>query len=352
MNGPVYLRDCWYVAAWSKEIGRHLIERWVLEEPLALYRTEAGQAVALGNRCVHRRYPLSRGKLIGDTVECGYHGFTYDRTGTCIRIPSQDHIPSKARVKCYPIAERWGWAWVWMGEPELADEASIPDHHWLADPHWAAVGGTLHLKARYELLNENLLDLSHLTFLHPGTIGTDDVARSRVETEVQGRLVRVSRVMKDTPAAPLHAKTMGLSGRVDRWQIEEFTIPNFHLIHVGAVAAGGSREQACEYKVLNAVTPETRTTTTYYWAVSRNYALEESWITDYMQDGIDKIFLQDVEGCEAQEVMIATDRPDGVELNASADAGVVYARRTLTELLEREARLCAAPSGAELTRTP
>ena len=325
-----YVRNAWYVAAWSHEVGRELQERWLLDEPIVLYRTEAGAVVALGNRCPHRRYPLSRGQLCGDNVQCGYHGFTFGPDGACLDIPSQEHVPASVRARRYPAAERSGWVWLWMGEPERADEALIPDCHWLEDPEWHGVSGTLQLNCRYELMNDNLLDLSHITFLHADTIGASYIAAARAECETEERVIRVKRAMNNVELTPLHAQTMGLQSPVDRWQMEEFFAPGYHLVSSGSRSRVDGK--SFETRVLNGITPATRTSTTYFWGVYFNRPIEP----ESMREAQLHLLRQDVEALEAQEIMVATDRPDAVEYNATADAGVVQGRRRIKELIEQE----------------
>lgn len=326
-------RQQWYVLAWSHEIGRDLLERWVAGDPLVVYRTAAGDVVALDNRCAHRRFPLSQGRLVDDAVQCGYHGFVYGPDGRCLSIPSQPQVPARCRVGSHPVVERRPWVWVWVGDPDRADESLVPDHPWLDQGGWRSVGSTLELEARFQLLNENLLDLSHLTFLHEGSIGTSAVAEAETETSAEGTVVRVSRTMLGCDPAPLHRLTMGLAGPVDRWQHEEYTAPGFHVIHVGVKPTGGPPESACEYKVLNGVTPETATTTRYFWAVSRNYALDDDGVSDQLRGDVERVFLQDVAAIEAQEAMVATDRADAFEFSAAADTGVIHARRIMRRLV-------------------
>ena len=326
-----YPRNTWYVAAWSHEIGQELTERWLLGEPVVLYRTEAGTAVALGNRCPHRRYPLSRGRRVGDNIECGYHGLTFEPGGACIAIPSQEHIPGTVRARSYPLVERSRWAWIWMGDAALADDSLIPDCHWLDDPEWHGVSGTMDIKCRYELMNDNLLDLSHLTFLHADTIGAGYIAQAPVECEVEGRVVRVKRVMRNVELPPLHAKTMGLRSPVDRWQVEEFLAPNFHLVSSGSRSLVDGK--TAESRVLNGITPASRTTTTYFWGIYFSYEIEPV----SMREAQLHLLRQDADVLEAQEIMVASDAPDAVEYNATADAGVVQGRRRVQEMIRAEA---------------
>src|SRR5258708_1540613 len=140
----MFLRNYWSVAAYDHEIGRRPLGRIILGEPIVFYRLEAGTPVALEDRCAHRHLPLSMGTLVGDVLQCHYHGLRYDKTGTCVRVPGQDTIPRSARVKSYPVVERYHWLWLWIGDPALADPHKIPDFHWFDDANWVAtlVGAT------------------------------------------------------------------------------------------------------------------------------------------------------------------------------------------------------------------
>ena len=143
--------------------------RLILGEPVVLYRTGDGAPVALEDRCAHRHLPLSMGKLVGDTLQCLYHGLRFARDGHCVYIPGQEQIPQGAKVRCYPVIERYHWIWIWMGDPALADPAAITDFHWLDDPNWGAKGDYLHVNANWQLVVDNLLDLTHLAFVHDTT---------------------------------------------------------------------------------------------------------------------------------------------------------------------------------------
>ena len=167
----MFLKNFWYVAAYDHEIGREPLGRMILGEPVVFFRKEDGAPVAFEDRCAHRHLPLSMGKLVGDTLQCRYHGLRYDVSGACVKVPGQDTIPPAARVKTYPVVERYRWLWIWMGDPALADPAGITDFHWLDDPSWGAKGQYLHVKANWQLIVDNLLDLTRLAFVHETTIG-------------------------------------------------------------------------------------------------------------------------------------------------------------------------------------
>ena len=174
-----YPRNHWYVIAFSREVGRSLMRRDCLGDPILLYRTEAGEPVALLDRCPHRGMPFSMGRLVGDVVQCGYHGFQYDSSGVCIKVPSQEAVPAAMCVHRYPLVEKWQWLWIWMGDAALADPALIPDHRELGleDPALSSEPYfMLPIEANYLLALENLVDATHITFLHEGNFDTGNVA--------------------------------------------------------------------------------------------------------------------------------------------------------------------------------
>jgi phenylpropionate dioxygenase-like ring-hydroxylating dioxygenase large terminal subunit len=231
----MFLRNSWYVGASDHEIGRQPLRRVLLGEPIVFFRTEDGAPVAFEDRCAHRHLPLSMGKLIGDTLQCHYHGLRYDRTGACVRVPGQDMIPPSARVRTYPVVQRYHWVWVWMGDPALADPDRITDFHWLDDPNWGAKGQYLHVRANWQLIVDNLLDLTHLAFVHETTIGNSAlVEHASVKVQRSQDNVLVTRWIIDQPAPPTFVKVGGFTGNVDRWQIIDFAPPAFLRLDVGA----------------------------------------------------------------------------------------------------------------------
>ncbi|HEU5332050.1 MAG TPA: aromatic ring-hydroxylating dioxygenase subunit alpha, partial [Actinocrinis sp.] len=267
------IRNQWYVAAYGYEVGRDLLARTVCGEPLALYRTEDGDPVVLADRCVHRHFPLSESRLDGDKVVCGYHGFTYDKTGACVYVPGQKRIPRTARVSSYPVVEQDSFIWVWIGAPSKADPEAIPRASWLADDAWTSVYGMEPVAARYSLLVDNLLDLSHETYLHGGYIGTPEVASTPIVTEVDPKteVIYVSRHMDDAECPAFYARSTGLTGRITRWQDIEYHPPCLYLLH-SRIAPVGSDTEAFHVEVVYAITPETEHSTHDFWAVARDFA--------------------------------------------------------------------------------
>jgi vanillate O-demethylase monooxygenase subunit len=334
-----YPRNQWYVAAHSDEVNRQQLARWLLDEPVCLYRKSDGSPVAVVDRCVHRQMPLSKGWVRDDdTLQCGYHGIVYDTDGRAMRIPSQTTVPPGCRVRRFPLFERWSLVWIWMGDPQLADTSMIPDHHWLTDSQWTTVRGLLPMKARAQLLNENLLDLTHLEFLHAGSIGMERIAETPITAEFDGDVVRVSRPMYGIECPPFFTKTMGLSGPIDRGQVAEFFPPGFHVTHVSAKPAGDADDsRKYEQKALHGVTPARGNTTHYFWCHTRNYKIDDTEIQELMQHGLQTVFKQDVDASEAIEEIIANYEPDyPIELNLKADKAPLQARRLINQMVANE----------------
>lgn len=341
----MFPRDFWYVAAWDWEVRRQeLFRRTICGQPVVFWRCEDGNPAALEDRCCHRQMPLSKGRLRGSDVECLYHGLTYDRTGACIRIPSQTVIPPKARVRSFPLVERYHWVWIWMGDPALADPGLIEDFHWMDDPAWRFKGEKLDLPGNYLLLVDNLLDLTHLQFVHPTTLGTSAISSAPIKTEREGDLVRVTRWILDSPPPPFFQKAGGFSAEepIDRWQIIEFTPPGFVRLDVGGARAGtgareGNRSHGISMRNLNAITPETETTTHYFWAQAHNFRIGDPTITELLFQQVHTAFLEDLAVIGAQQGnrdAHGAQLPDQVDFNQ--DAGSLQARRVVDSILSAE----------------
>ncbi|MFG1708071.1 Rieske 2Fe-2S domain-containing protein [Nonomuraea sp. M3C6] len=335
-----FVRDQWYVAAYGYEVGRDLLARTILGEPLVLYRTGEGEPVALADRCVHRRFPLSESRLHGDTIVCGYHGFTYDSTGICVAVPGQRRVPRTARVASYPVVEQDSFVWVWIGERERADASLIPRAPWLADPAYATVSGMEPLAARYELLVDNLMDLSHETYLHGGYIGSPEVAETPITTEVDDEkgVVHVSRHMADAACPPFYAKSTGLEGRITRWQDIEYHPPCLYLLHSRIAPVGvlpeedGGDPHAFHVEVVYAITPETEHSTLDFWAVARDFALDDQGVSDFLRESNHTVVMQDVVALNILEKVIATEPEGYQELSINIDTGALAARRILSRM--------------------
>ncbi|MGB6538802.1 MAG: aromatic ring-hydroxylating dioxygenase subunit alpha [Xanthobacteraceae bacterium] len=337
----MFLRNYWYVAASNTEVGRKPLARTILGEPVVLFRTEAGAPVAFEDRCAHRHLPLSMGKLVGDVLQCHYHGLRFGTDGRCVSIPGQEHIPDRAKVRTYPVVERYKWLWIWMGDPARADPATITDFHWLDDPNWGAKSAYLYVEANWQLVVDNLLDLTHLAFVHDTTIGNMALAEhAKVQVERAANNVTVTRWTIDQDPPPTFRTVGGLGGKVDRWQIIDFAPPAFLRLDVGATPTGtgapeGRRVGGFAMRNLNAITPETETTSHYFWGQAHDFDVKNPETTNKIFEQIQIAFYQDVAVFSAQQKNLNIfSNPPQVDINA--DAGVVAARRILNRLHDEE----------------
>jgi vanillate O-demethylase monooxygenase subunit len=335
-------RNQWYVGAWSSEVGRTPFERTLLGEPVVFYRTEDGRPVAVAGRCPHRRYPMVRGTLHGDTLQCGYHGWTFDCTGACVQIPSQERIPAGFRIPTYAVVERWQWIWIWMGDPAEADPASIPDHRalHLEDSDWlASVGGVEPLRARYQLMNENVLDLTHVTFVHAATIGTKTIAAAPIETDDRGRYLHSERhVLNEEPTA-FHRRVLALDGPTDRVLVTDFYPPALlasgsRFFHRGESRRPDGRLYG-EFRVFHVPTPETETTTHYFWGFTRSFGQTDPALTAELHAGWLAGVREDIDAIEANERML--DAGSAMhDLSAQSDAGPLIGRKMVQAMILAE----------------
>lgn len=342
MNVPrTFPLNAWYAVAWDTEIRRDILPRTVCGQKLVLYRTQHGQVTALEDACWHRLLPLSMGRLEGDDLVCGYHGLVFNPQGRCVYMPSQATINPSACVRSYPVVERHRFVWVWPGDPARADVRLVPDLHWNHDPAWAGDGDTIYARCNYRLVVDNLMDLTHETFVHGSSIGNRAVAEAPFQTTHGDRTATVTRWMIDIDPPPFWAKQLGKPGRVDRWQIIRFEAPATIAIDVGVAPTGagapqGDRSQGVNGYVLNTVTPETERTCHYFWSFVRNYRLHDQSLTTELREGVRGIFGEDERVFEAQQRAI-DERPDHVFYNLNIDAGAMWARRLIDRMLADDA---------------
>lgn len=346
----MYPKNCWYVAAHAHEITEALFARTFLNQAVILWRTEDGKIAALEDRCPHRLVPLSTGKTVNGLVECGYHGLRFRADGACAFVPGQDSVPSNAQVRTFPVAERHALIWIWMGAPELADEDLIPDLHWMDAPGWRATTGYLHFKCDYRLINDNLLDLSHETYIHKHTIGNDAVADSPVMMSVVDRkVVRVHREMPNIEPPPFFAMSQGHDGRINRWQIAIFMAPGFNMTEVGFHPVGTDRDaDHLMMRPIHIITPETDHSSHYIWGVARDFRIDDDELDAGLYEAIMQTFGEDRELLEIQDKRLqAEGMPKLPQTVVKVDSGPVQGRRLLEAMIKREEddpSYCAVPA--------
>jgi len=333
------IRNCWYVAGWSSDFADRPEQRMLLGTPVVLYRKTDGNLVALEDRCAHRMAPLSLGKVEGDAIRCLYHGFRFGADGKCNDIPGQELIPDRACVRRFPVVEKGSWAWVWMGDPERADPAVIADSKSLDDPAWVLKTGQLDYDANYELINDNLLDLTHLSYVHSASFGADEAwSRNRPKIEKLQNGVRSSRWIIGSPPIPPLGKAAEHE-RVDIWTSYDFVIPGVFLLYTAIYAAGTAalcdgEVPGDEHEVLfnnftsQAVVPTGEKTARYYfsWGPGSEYGGEE--IAEIMIGVAKQAFLEDKVMIEAQQRVIDTN-PSILPVPATADKAITIFQRMM-----------------------
>ena len=327
-------RNQWYVLARTEELRDRPLARTVLGNRVVLFRDESGAPSALEDRCLHRSMPLSLGTLRNGRLQCRYHGVTYDGAGAVVDIPCQTGVPGGRRARSFPLASGAHLIWMWPGDPARADPALLPDHAWLDDDRWRTVGGTLHMDARAQLLNENLTDLSHVSYVHAGSIGTAESARAPITVDVDGRVLRVHRPMPDVECPPFFSKVMGISGRIARGSVAEFVAPSYHVSHVEARPLEPDGSPTRRHRAVHCITPEAETTAYYHWLIARDYRREDADVDQLWRTGAPQVFAEDIEAVEAIESILRAYAPDvPEEINISADTGSLRARALVEKLI-------------------
>jgi phenylpropionate dioxygenase-like ring-hydroxylating dioxygenase large terminal subunit len=347
----MFLRNFWYAAAFPEDVGRQLLARTFLNENVVLFRLTDGTPAALEDRCAHRRLPLSMGRLTGDTIECAYHGLVYDRTGTCIKIPGEKRAPGGPHVRRFPLVERHRYLWIWMGDPALADEALIPDYSRIADPGWGTTRIQLHLACNYLLTVDNLLDLSHLPYVHGTTTGNAPVAEeATVKTERKGDCVQVKRWARDVVPAPTFVQFGGYTSNVDIWQISEFRPPSYVRVSYGSAPAGTGIHEGdgiwaqgnWGFQVYHGITPETERTSHQLRYVIHQFGRGDAAMLAEFYRQCDQIINEDVAVFAVQQRALDTDHEGATawqpnsRIAINADGGLLQARAITSKLLKSE----------------
>ena len=340
----MFPKNTWYVACTPDEIADRPLGRKICGEKIVFYRGPQGKVAAVEDFCPHRGAPLSLGFVRDGELVCGYHGLKMDCGGKTISMPGQrvDKFPC---IKSYPVEERYGFIWVWTGDPQLADPAQIHHLEWATHPEWAYGGGLFHIQCDYRLMIDNLMDLTHETYVHSTSIGQKEIDEAPVNTTVEGGNVVTSRYMENIMAPPfwqmaLRSNNLADDVAVDRWQICRFSAPSHVLIEVGVAHAGkGGYNAAPEHKsssiVVDFITPETETSHWYFWGMARNFKPQDAALTNTIREGQGKIFSEDMNMLEMQQKNLL-EHPSRRLLKLNIDAGGVHARRILDQMMAQE----------------
>lgn len=342
----MFVRNCWYVAAWSHEVGpANLLARTLLNQPMVFYRIATGEVVAMDDRCSHRGAPLSLGRREGDDLRCLYHGLKYDCSGRCVEAPAQEAVSPRMKLRTYPVVERDHWIWIWPGDAELADPTAIPPTPMMTDPGWRHLPGYKHFEANFLLIADNLLDLSHLPYLHPTTLGgSSDYAKVLPTTERLDNGVRSTKWVFETepPAYTRAYGNFGPEAKVDRWMLYEFLVPSILMMDAGMAVAGsgaekGQRAGALETRSYQALTPETPASTHYFFMQAHNFQLDKPEVTEGLFNALQTAFDEDHGMIAGQQRNLQMD-PGFQMVGLSVDSALVHFRRVMDQRLRAEAQ--------------
>ncbi len=346
----MFPRNAWYVACTSNEIDDKPLGRTICGAPIVFYRAAQGQATALEDFCPHRGAPLSLGRVVEGKLVCGYHGLEMGCDGKTTAMPGQ-RVRGFPPIRSFPVVEKHGFVWVWPGDPGQAHEDKLPHLHWAEDPEWAYGGGLYHIGCDYRLMIDNLMDLTHETYVHSTSIGQPEIDETPCKTSAEGDTVVTSRFMNNIQAPPFWRMAMRAHGLpddqpVDRWQICRFSPPSHVMIEVGVALAGrGGYEAPAAAKVSSTVvdfiTPESATSMWYFWGMARNFRAHDKALTAQIREGQGKIFAEDLEMLERQQRNLSL-QPDRPLLKLNIDAGGVQARRIIERLVEQEQPVAVA----------
>jgi vanillate O-demethylase monooxygenase subunit len=279
-----YLHDCWYMVSWASDVGQQgVLPTQVMDQPIVVYRGASGALFAFDDRCRHKLAPLSRGRVEGDALRCMYHGLKYGPDGRCIQIPGRSDVPTNLRVRSYPVQEAHSAIWLWMGDPARADRTLIPPFEGIDHPEWKMIPGQMDYEAHFSLINENLLDLSHVPFVHRNSFGGGEEIPLDPEVSIpmqEGEVTQLDRGLRivfsarSGPVAPMLRAEVG--DVADTWTTNDFLVPGIFLLTIelfkpGSIAAAGGRRPADEMPLhrnfsCQAVTPRSARRTTYFYA--------------------------------------------------------------------------------------
>lgn len=335
-----FLRNVWYVAGWASEVAdAKLVSRTILGQAVVMFRTESGQLTALADRCPHRFVPLHIGQVKGEAIQCGYHGLEFGVDGHCVHNPHGDgKISSNMRVSSFPIEERDGVIWIWMGDPDKADPSAIVRFPMLTDSAWSAIFGYMQVDADYQLINDNLMDLSHAQFVHPIFQMQESPARVEYRAGGEDRRVWSKLEMYDTATHPFAALFVD-HARIDSWLVTTWHAPSVIHLDIGTAEAGADWRAAAQTPSVHFLTPETDASTHYFWTAAWNVRLDDKALPEIVRQGIDAAFSgEDKPIIEMQQRELSgADLMSKGPVLLQTDATAIQVRRMIGDMLKVEA---------------
>lgn len=343
-----FLNNAWYVASWINELGDTPVKRKILGRNVLFYRDSEGAAIALSNECPHRFAPLHRGRVEGDTIECPYHGLRFDKTGSCVYNPYSEaceEAPANAVLHAFPVVEKYRFIWVWMGDPQLAKEEEIPDYSFIDNiaNYTATAEATLTMPVNYELIVDNLMDLSHGQFLHATTLGNSAMAAGTTTARKEGNVVYSERLNPagEVPLLFAPANLVGEGELVDFWNDMWWAPGSCYYLEVGITPAGHPREDGVLIKSAQILTPVDGRNTEYRHILYRDFLRDDDAVTLAMEAVVSKAFSEEDEPMliEVQDGMAGKDFWELRPAILKGDRAAIMVRRTMQKLMEDELKV-------------
>lgn len=348
----MFIADAWYMAAWADEVAEKPLSRRICGQPVVVFRNAGGEPAVLFDSCCHRGAPLSVGTVVTEGLQCGYHGLIFDNDGICVHVPGQEQIPRNARVRSYPAVEKDQMIWVWMGDPERADPESIIDYPFHDDTaNWPHCHGVYEVACSYLMMMDNLMDLTHLGYVHANNVGGKASTHVEAEMDVTPTEtgVEIKRWMPNCEPPPTYLKCVHLPKRIDRWQELEFVAPAAVLQWTGGVAAGqGARQDRSKrvggfsMRLYHFATPVTETSCYYFWSAAHNHGLENPQSTEDLRKEVVIALEEDKWIVQAQQERVNETGDDWL-VDVRSDKARVRMRHTIKEMSEKSGPIAHGP---------
>lgn len=335
-----WLQNTWYMAGWADEVGSGGLSRRITGKPVFFYRLADGKIAALLDRCPHRFAPLSKGGRNGDAVVCGYHGLAFSPAGKCVNNPFSDRVPAGADVPAFDVAEQDGIVWLWGGAAGTAKPALIPDFSFVPDtPFSRTVRGYTLMHANYEYGTDNLLDLSHIEFVHKGTFaGQGVIFAGDHSVKTDGDTLHSNWWMPGIAPPSVAQGMFPPDAIVDHWLDMRWNAPATMRLHVGVTAHGADRQAGFEVPQAHILTPADEHTTHYFWSSTRFHDLDnpqaDAMLLSLFGDAFDSEDKPMIEA--AYDNVRGKDFWKEKPVSLGIDQGGTRARRMLEQMIARE----------------
>lgn len=328
----------WYVAGFSWQLKDKPVGRTILNEQIVFFNDENGKTCAIEDRCVHRFLPLSEGTLDNGSVRCGYHGMLFDGCGKCTEIPGQEKIPRKAKVKAYNVEVQNDIIWIWFGDENNTEPNCKPPIYEIhSNKDYVYGGDVVHYDVPYQLIHDNLLDLSHLGYVHLVTIGGDASTHMNADMKVSddGKNVKVTRYMLDSMPPPTYLEAYPFQGKVNRWQEIEFCLSHLKIwtgaVDVDTDDVEDPNRGGFHMRGFHGITPETETSCHYFWTMASNPTSNIEILKEKLIDHTARTFHEDKVIIEDQYQSMLKF-PDEEMIDIHVDLAPNRARRIIESL--------------------